>query len=415
MVLKNTEEFDLNLSLKKIYATLLFSISPLIGLFFLLNKINRNHLNLLYIFIALFFSLILLKSPPIDDLYRYLQLFDRSESYIILSFQDVSSYTTYYILAKLYNILGIPFFYIPFFYVFISIYFYLKTADVVFKKNIWSLRYYLLVLLGMVVIVDPILASLGLRFSAASALFSYGALLILIENNKKGFIYLFISILFHLSIAYLVVFLLISFFVNINKKVALIFSLISLLISGFFMNLVADYIPFVNISQQFIDYLDNKGTGYDPNAVLGTSAIFVVFLSRSKNIIFWIFYYFSREIENRDFVKFSNGLNILSIAVCLSAMTSIVFFRYAFGVLPLIYIFMAIVFYKNKGAISLMFVSIFIFIQFIVIDVYIKKDSIIYGEPVKMAVFPVFQILNYTDDEYRKHLMSIDEDGYYLK
>ena len=62
-----------------------------------------------------------------------------------------------------------------------------------------------------------------------------------------------------------------------------------------------------------------------------------------------------------------------------------------------------------------MFVSIFIFIQFIVIDVYIKKDSIIYGEPVKMAVFPVFQILNYTDDEYRKHLMSIDEDGYYLK
>lgn len=75
-----------------------------------------------------------------------------------------------------------------------------------FLKNIWSLRYYLLVLLGMVVIVDPILASLGLRFSTASALFSYGALLILIENNKKGFIYLFISILFHLSIAYLVVF-----------------------------------------------------------------------------------------------------------------------------------------------------------------------------------------------------------------
>lgn len=406
----------MNLSLKKIYAILLFAISPLLGLFFLLNRIKNNHLNLLYILIALFTSLMLLKSPPIDDLYRYLQLFDQSGSYSILGIQDISSYTAYNFLSKVYNFFGIPFFYIPFFYVFISIYFYLKSADVVFKKNIWSLKYYLLVLLGMLVIVDPILASLGLRFSAASALFSYGALLILIEkNNKKGFLFLFISILFHMSILYLIIFLLISLFVNINKRMALFFSLISLFISGFFMGVISGYIPFVNVSQQFLDYLDNKGTGYDPNAILGGSAIIVVFLSRLKNIIFWIFYYISPQVKDKNFLKFSNGLNVLSIGVCLSAMTSIVFFRYAYGVLPLIYLFMAIGFYKNKNNILFIFIFIFMVFQFIIIDVYIKKDSLIYGKPVQMVVFPVFQVLNYTDGEYRKHLMFIDEDGYYIK
>ncbi|WP_215900939.1 EpsG family protein [Acinetobacter bereziniae] len=403
------------MSLKKVYAIFLFALSPIVGLLFLLHKLKRSQLNLLYVFVALLFSLMLFKSPPIDDLYRYLQLFDESSTYHISSIGDISSYTSFYFISKFYIFFGIPFFYIPFFYIFISIFFYLKSADIVFKKNEWSIKYYLFVLLGLLIIIDPILASLGLRFSAASAIFSYGVMLSLVDNNRKGFIYVFLSVFFHLSIIYLIIYFILSFFFIANKKTALILSIASLFLSGVFIKNAADYIPFVNISQQLLDYMDNRGTGYDPDAILGGSAIVVVFLARSKQIIFWILYYISPQLKDKRLGRFSNALNILSIGVCLSALTPIIFFRYAFGVLPLIYIFMSIVFYTYRSKLVLFFLLIYMTAQFLIVDLYIKKDSLLYGKPIQMIVFPIFQVVNYSDDDYRKHLRFIDEDGFYIK
>lgn len=405
----------MNVSLKKVYAIFLFALSPIAGLLFLLHKLKRSQLNLLYVFVALLFSLMLFKSPPIDDLYRYLQLFDQSSTYHISSIGDISSYTSFYFISKFYIFFGIPFFYIPFFYIFISIFFYLKSADIVFKKNEWSIKYYLFVLLGLLIIIDPILASLGLRFSAASAIFSYGVMLSLVDNNRKGFIYVFLSVFFHLSIIYLIIYFILSFFFIANKKTALILSIASLFLSGVFIKNAADYIPFVNISQQLLDYMDNRGTGYDPDAILGGSAIVVVFLARSKQIIFWILYYISPQLKDKRLGRFSNALNILSIGVCLSALTPIIFFRYAFGVLPLIYIFMSIVFYTYRSKLVLFFLLIYMTAQFLIVDLYIKKDSLLYGKPIQMIVFPIFQVVNYSDDDYRKHLRFIDEDGFYIK
>ncbi|WP_214001793.1 EpsG family protein [Acinetobacter variabilis] len=395
---------------KNLFSLIVFLLSPALGVLTSLHNLKREHLRFFYILISMFFAILVLKNPPIYDLYRYLEMFD-----ISASTTEFGNYYSYYILSKLFKNLGISFYFLPPLFVFLTILYNLKSLHLLYEKFNWNLRKQLILIFAVIIISNPLIISLGLRSYLSSALFTYSVLQISLNREKKYYSLIILSIFIHFSALYLTIFFLISRFIKIKKITALIISILALTLSSIVIPYFIQYIPIASIQEHSLNYTNNQFTGIE-NTSKSFNALIVNNFSYFIIIFFWILFYIKKSASNPYYNDYKNILNFFSIAICLSSVTGLIFYRFSSYLIILLFIYIAtqeLIFIKNKLSISL--ITIILTLNLVLIDIFIRKDSIINGKPLQMAFLPTPQILIYTDHEYRKFLNKIDDEGYIIK
>lgn len=358
----------------------------------------------------MFFAILVLKNPPIYDLYRYLEMFD-----ISASTTEFGNYYSYYILSKLFKNLGISFYFLPPLFVFLTILYNLKSLHLLYEKFNWNLRKQLILIFSVIIISNPLIISLGLRSYLSSALFTYSVLQISLNREKKYYSLIILSIFIHFSALYLTIFFLISRFIKIKKFTALIISIVALTLSSIVIPYFIQYIPIASIQEHSLNYTNNQFTGIE-NTSKSFNALIINNFSYFIIIFFWILFYIKKSTSNPYYNDYKNILNFFSIAICLSSVTGLIFYRFSSYLIILLFIYIAtqeLIFIKNK--LSILLITIILTLNLVLIDIFIRKDSIINGKPLQMAFLPTPQILIYTDHEYRKFLNKIDDEGYIIK
>ena len=396
------------ISRKKLLSGLVFCISPIAGLIVLLHKINRDSFNLLYILLSLFFALMVLKNPPLYDLIRYLELFDSSGVSIGL---ELHNYLSFQIISSIFKILDIPFYFLPSLFVFFIMYFHLKAIGVVYDYYNWSIKKQLILIFGLVILLNPIFASTVLRAYMASGLFMYGTFLIIFSEKKRGYLYVGMSILFHLSFAYLVLFFLVSRVIKIEKTVAFIVSCFAITISLVFISYLIDLIPFELVKIQFSNYLTDNNTGADAGAG-NFQAVIINCIIVLTHILLCLIYFLTRIPKAEKAFEYSNLVNFMIIAGSLTSISFTLFTRFFshISLFTFVYIMIFIIFISKNKIVSFA-LSLILLVNFLLIDVYIRKDSLLNGSPIAMVTVTPLQIFLYSDMEYREMLKNINYHG----
>ncbi|MFW2096876.1 hypothetical protein ACG9ZL_11750 [Acinetobacter sp. ULE_I057] len=396
---------------KNLLSGVIFFISPLIGLLVAMHGIKKRQLNFFYILLSLFFALMVLKNPPLYDLIRYLDLFDSSRN-IELVFHN---YFSFQLVSTVFNELRIPFYFLPSLFVFFIIFLHLKAIDIVYNYFDWSIKRQLLLIFGLVILINPIFASTVLRAYLASGFFMYGVFLVIFKEKKIGYILVLFSAFFHLSFAYLIIFFILSRFFKISKNIAFVVSLFSIMFSFVFISYLIDFIPFELIKIQFSNYLTNTNTGADSGS--GNFQAFIVnSILALTNICFALLYFMNVLPKVEKAKEYSNFLNFLIISGCLASISFIVFIRYFTHItlFSYVYIVVFLVFINGRKIVNCLLILI-LCINFLLIDIYIRKDSLLNGNPISMVLISPLQIMFYSDEEYRKMLKIVDYQGYISK
>ena len=106
---------------KSIFAFSVFMLSPVAGIMVALHNAKKSQFNFIYFLISLFFAVVFLKNPPLDDLYRYLEMYDHLNPNII--FNEFNNYSVFFAISYFFKMIGVPFYLMVSFFNFLIIFF----------------------------------------------------------------------------------------------------------------------------------------------------------------------------------------------------------------------------------------------------------------------------------------------------
>lgn len=388
------------------FSIILFLLNPVIGLIYSLYNITKTYnRNIIFIIIALFFSVLTIKNPPIHDIYRYLLRFDS-----INQWQDIGLFTNDYFfdyLTLTFKFFDIPFFLIPPVFVLLTIFLDLKSIDIILKHYKYNKKKSLFIIIFTIAIINPINISLGLRSHLSFAFFLFGLVNLLTTSNKKNYLYFFLAFLTHTASFILILSYFISKFFKPNKFLTLVLSIICLLASAIILNTVFS-LPF--FAEKFSTL--SVYTEFDNLSDKSTRGMLYYYISTTIKIIFigLFFIFFDNKMAKEIEYKLFYFINILVITTCACNFSEIAFGRYTAYVViltNLVLIFQN----KNKKYLSLLLISYFIYSVFIT-SIYINRNNIINGDYFIQSIKPPIFLLMYTDEEYRNLLSNTDITGY---
>ena len=393
---------------KKLMSSTFFFLSPVVGLLVAAHGLKKNQINFFNVLVSTFIALVFLKNPPLDDLYRYMEMYDYLNTSVV--FNELSNYSVFYFISYFFKLIGIPFYVMVSFLNFIIIYFALKSLHMISIYFDWSVRYYLLAMFGFIIVLNPLVLSLSLRAPLAMSLFTYGFVNLVLLRKRKACFYFILSVIFHFSFLYLVAAIFISGFLKVGGKFAALASVLFFLIANSFLPILITFIPFEQVNSQYSNYITNTAVGEGKE---GFSALVVNVILFSIISFFMIGSLFlSVKKSSFDVLRiYRNKLLVLIMFVCLSAFQYLVFFRFSFSIILIEYIYILVYFNFFGGRILLIALICILSLNLIVVDVYIRKDSLILGSPITLAFLPPVHTLLYTDFEYRMFLDMIDKDG----
>lgn len=126
-------------------------------------------------------------------------------------------------------------------------YFYVQNLWMVFQKTDKNNKSDIVLILFMLAfaLVNPIWNINGVRMWTAAQVFVYGVLQFLLEKNKRGWIWIFISVLFHFSFFVPVAIFFLYYFVPNNLTVLLIFFYASSLLRELDLSIVRNALSFL--------------------------------------------------------------------------------------------------------------------------------------------------------------------------
>lgn len=389
-----------------IISILLFLLSPVTGFISTIFNFKRQNKNISYLIISFFIGLLIIKNPPLADAYRYLDMFDSSESNIYY----FSNYITFYWISYLFKILGFDFYWIPFFYVFFTVFFILKALDLVYVEYGYSYIYHILIILSLIILINPVVVSSGMRNSLAGSIYIYGVILFYLKNVKTGFFWILFSILIHFSYVIMVFAFILTLFFKLNR-----FYVFFLCLIGFFLSsLVFNYFFSVQLIN---DELQSHYSGYE-NFTSNKSQSFITQLSNYIGIFFKILIFFiivkSLDIKNKLYF-------LMNLSCWLVIMASFLFVNpVSFGrllILANLILFICvyldyIVF--NPNVYIKIFLIIVVVFSLIVFDIIQMRHQILNGGFFNSIIYSPFNLFFYSDYEYRKFLSNIDNDGSWI-
>lgn len=135
--------------------------------------------------------------------------------------------------------------------------FYSRILWFILDRLNYKITGFALTLLLMIMLINPIWNINGVRMWTAMEVYIYGVILFFFQNKKKGMLFMFLSILFHLSFLIPFVFFLLFWLIPNGKRTVLFYLYLGTL---FITNLP---ISFLNeISLFFPDFIGNRMAAY---------------------------------------------------------------------------------------------------------------------------------------------------------
>lgn len=391
---------------KNIFNILLFLTIPVLGfLYSFFNFFTNKKRNISLVIISLFFSIILLKNPPIHDIFRYLLRFDT-----INSISDIGLYTNDYffdLLTIIFKKIDFPFYIIPPFFVFLTTFLILKSIDKLLNfYNISKLKSLYIIIFSLV-LANPIIISLGLRSHLAFAFFLFGLTIYITSKSKKSYIFMFLAILTHSSSALLILAFSTTFFIKPKIKLTMLAATITYTTSTFLLfylansTLINTFFSTLTVYTEFNNLSDKSTNGliYYQLGLLMKFIILISYVFFSKN-------YSSFDEPKKFLFFFINNLLILTFA---TSMSEIAFGRYSSY---LIFFIITLILIENKNNVIKIILLTFFLYTLIINNLYINRNILLVNESHKALLTPPILHYLYSDNEYRKLLQNTDINGY---
>lgn len=392
-------------NLKNIFSLVLFVLSPVLGLLYTISKFKFNNRDFFYFLTALFFSLMVFKNPPAFDAIRYLEMYDYVDTTYLTEF---SNYISFYYVSYFLKNIGIPFYFIPVLYVFFSTYFLLKSVDILYLKSSLKRSYlsYIFLIFGLIVLLNPIVVGLVMRNYLSLSFFIYGFVNFYFGKKSKTLIFFTLSIFSHFSFIGVIFIFVLSFFIRLNKIKTLFLIILGLVFSKIVFSKFIFLLPGVGIQDHYSSYLDySQYADYTNNMILATYMSYtlkscIIFLSlllysvRSQfkeifNIMLWFLVAVSFvNVSDTAAERIFNVATVFSYIFIMFNLTS-----------------------RKRDFLYLIFLTLSIVLYFVILEVYMYRYSILYGDYLKNVFYPVFQFFLYTDESYRELINYLNSDG----
>ncbi|MBT0730308.1 EpsG family protein [Rosenbergiella nectarea] len=383
-------------------------IVPLFSFFFVFFKINKSTKKYLVIILTLFTFFILLRIPPFQDLFR--RYF---ETYMIYSpsttlKQAIGGHVDIFlwINAFVFYKLHIPFYFIPALYGSISIYTVSKTAlSLFYKFNIDKPSTTVLGILLSVSFVNILVTALGLRFGLATALMVSSVIdLCILRKKFKGFLKLVIALTLHFSTLLIIVAVIASKFVKINRKFSVWFFLILLPFSKLILPIVASSLGGVG-GYVMAGYVNGAYATIAPNL-----NEFIVTFYKVAFSTFFLVYIHYRSSENTVYSNFISWYLIL-ISFTFLSFTAFMRYYYDIGVVLGVMNFIISKKFIDRSKIGTYLIVISIILNNLFLNIFLERRPILLAQMWKgFFISPVFMIY-YTTEDFNSYLKSINSVG----
>ncbi|KQN43711.1 hypothetical protein ASE93_18255 [Serratia sp. Leaf50] len=410
----------LKLSKSGLLGLILAVINPIVAFAFVFLNIKRKNSSVMLLSLSICVFTIFCFVPPYQDLYRryidtYLSYNNNSDySSVIQGHVDILMYVISLFMKR--N--DIPFYFFPAVQAGIVTYLFLSTIndliDVVYKGEDKKVFY-----LVAFLFINVIAGALGLRFYIAIALVTKGITVFYFKENKKqAIIYCILSLLFHFSMAVVVMAFIASNFIKLNKKFTPLLFIAGFITSSVLLLFVINsgWLGFIGqyVKAGYIDFSGNADVDTKGNAVLVLVWRYILVV-----MLFFVsyFYKFSPD-EDKRVVRFINFVNVFLVVSSLTALSATAFNRYLIAVgsfLLLLNFFIAIK-NKRKGVtlFNMIFTIVFI-VNFLFQNIYLQRRPLMLGEMWRGLYTPSLIAMTRSDDDFKLLLKEIDDDGDWVK
>ncbi|MDR6295891.1 MAG: EpsG family protein [Pantoea dispersa] len=397
---------------------------PLGGLilsFFSLDKRGMNRLP--FMIMAMFYFFFLIKIPPLGDLYRrYLEIsaYDQGTRFtdIVSEHTDILLYANGWI----FQLLNIPFFFIPAIYGAVMCYLFLAAfrnvtliKDVIKDDREVSSTRLAMTYFTVFSTLNILNLVLGIRYGTALVFIIYAMTSYYSRSKLRCGVFIVLSLLMHFSMSFVLLAFLASLAVKVEKKYVLPLSIFFWLLSSVALRSILPNIGFMGIGAYVMGgYVDGSYSATPDDS----NTIFVALITRSLGFASFVFYLLSKS-EVRGFDRLLNMYipccfimsisytamgRYLNIAQYLLAIRICYVYLFAGGLNSARFRFLL----RN-------FLIIFSCLSLIVINIYTQRRTLTMGGLWSYAyTSPVF-LMNYTERDFEKYLNDIDYDGYWVK
>ncbi len=371
----------------------------------------------------MFYFFIVIKIPPLGDLYRrYLEINAYSDTTTLSSILSAHPDVLLYLHGWLFQLLHIPFFFIPAMYAGIMCYLYLASL-----RNLCLAHYAInpesqvtsqritfayLVVFSSLNIFNLVL---GIRYGTAFVFVIYAITCYFSQRKLKCWCFLTLSLLMHFSMVFILAIFVVSRYVKIKKNHVIILSTVFFILSASALRWVLPKFTFMGIGDYALTgYVEGSWSAVPDDK----NTLIVAILSRLLSFILFIFYLSSRSHVS----GFDRFLNLLIpccflMSISYTAMGRYLNIAHALLVIRVCYLFLFPGGYTSKAFNSLLrgYLLVFMCISLMVINVYTQRRTLTMGGLWSYAYTSPIFLLNYNVNQFNKYLSEIDHDGYWIE
>ncbi|HBU9793843.1 TPA: EpsG family protein [Klebsiella pneumoniae] len=414
---------------KLLPVSMVFSfLVPIVGLIMSFLSLDKKSMNRIpFMLVSLFYFFILIKTPPLGDLYRrYLEISEYNRNTNILEIITQHPDVLLYIHGYIFQYFNIPFFFIPAMYGAVMTYFYMASFRNMLLNNEYSSEestkdkgfvFTHVIVFSALNILNLVL---GIRYGAAMVFIIYAITCFYSRSKARFAVFSCLSLLMHFSMIFILICFLGSRYIKIKKNYIIPLVFIFYFLSSFVLRSVLPGISFMGVGDYAMGgYVD----GVWSEIPTDTNTLILAYLSRGLGILA-LFFYLKDKNEMLVIDRFLNfvipACFIMSISY--TALNRYINIAQAFLMLRVCYMYLSNAnIYSHLRVISNKTLSLlryyllaFAVLSMVIINVYTQRRTLIMGGGwVYAYTSPVF-LLNYSTTDFKLYLKDIDNDGYWM-
>ena len=368
-----------------IVSVLAFLINPILGLissFIGLYKSQKSQV--LCFTYSLCVAISISKNKIYADSIAYNEIYNEVTS---SDLKEIDPYITYKYISYFFKELGISYEVLPFLHVLLMTFFLTKSILILSSKYNFTGTKFILSVIGLTILANPIVASMGQRNSLAIFIVIYAVISFYNRRVFSSSLWLVTASLIHFTMTVFIPILYLSRLIKLDKLKYFILALIAIFSSLFFEKIIK--IIFIN---EGVEDFTNKYQ--EINYDLGGGGIFVYnFILYSMKFFYYLCFLRYGFAVSHDYL-FNNVRNfiLLMTVLCIFLISNpVAFGRFTNYTLYLIFLYMLI--YSSKFYVSF-FIKLFMFISclgyLIFYNIFPWREPILNGEMHLALLFPSF-------------------------
>ena len=384
-----------------VLSILLFVVSPIFGVISSFLQFHKSR-TIFYFLLSFLVALITLKNPPAFDAIRYLDMYN---SVTVQDITTFSNYLNFYIISYIFKNLGIDFYFIPFFIVFLTVFMLLKASDLLFSHFNYNIYIQLFISVGLVVLINPIFVSFVMRGYLATAFLFYGMVHWFFGKKPNAIFLLFFAFFSHFSYFFLIIVFLTSNFLSLNRFSALFLSIFGLLFSKLLIVFLLPYLSFLEFTQHYSSYLIySQYDDYTNNMLLS------VYIGYTIKFLILALVFLCGYKNNSEY-KIQNTIFFFLVFIGFSSFSDTAAERFSNMLLILSFFYVAYYSLNYKKYFYFFIILICIISYFMVFDIYMFRKAFLYNNYLQTLFLTPLSLALYSDFDYQEGLKYLNYDG----